>query len=117
MLEARTAGGFPTRRPKERPTTLPLRAKRGDSLESIALPSAESPGFLHLPRLEPSAFLTGRSPVTGINICGVETLAFGKPPDVVASNLATKTIETTVNMDVSAFVRMLAKNWVQLCGR
>src|SRR6185436_305115 len=39
MLEARTAGRFPTRRPKERPTTLPLTVKRGVGMESIALPS------------------------------------------------------------------------------
>src|SRR5450759_2184663 len=38
MLDARTAGQFPTRRRKQRPTTLPLRAKRGDRLESITLP-------------------------------------------------------------------------------
>jgi hypothetical protein len=109
MRDARTAGRFPTRRPKERPPTLPLTVKRGDRLESIALPSAESPGFLHLPRLQAAAFLTGRPPVNGINICGSETLAFGKPPDKVASDLGTKTIQTTVNIDVPAFVRLLAK--------
>jgi hypothetical protein len=34
---------------------------------------------------------------------------FGKSPDKVASNLGTKTIQNTVNIDVAAFVRMLAK--------
>lgn len=109
MLEARTAGGFPTRRPKERLPTLPLGVKRGDGFESIALPSLESPGFLHLPRLQAAAFLTGHAPANGISICGSETFVFGKPPDKVASDLGVKAIQTTVNMDVPAFVRMLAK--------
>jgi hypothetical protein len=109
MLEARTAGKFPTRRPKKRPTTLPLTVERGDGLESIDLPSSESPGFLQLPRLEATAFLSGRAPVNGVTICGSEILVFGTAPDKVASELGTKTIQTTANMDVIAFVRMLAK--------
>jgi hypothetical protein len=109
MHEARTAGQFPTRRPKQRPRTLPLKVKRGDSLESIALPSDESPGFLHLPKLDRAAFLTGRAPVYGVTVVGVEILYFGKRPDDVATTLGADTIEATVNVDVAAFVRMLAK--------
>jgi hypothetical protein len=33
---------------------------------------------------------------------------FGRPPDEVASDLGANTIQTTVNMDVAAFVRLLA---------
>lgn len=109
MREARTAGGFPTRRPKERLATLPLTVKRGDELKSIRLPSAESPGFLHLPRFEAAAFLVGRPPVNGIRVCGTETLVFGRPPREVVSALKTKAIQDTANFDVACFVRMLAK--------
>jgi hypothetical protein len=109
MLEARTAARFPTRRPKERPTTLPLMAKRGDQMESVALSSVQSPGFLHLPIFEPPAFLSGRTPVSGINVCGLETLVFGRPPDKLAVDLGTNTIQTSVNIDVPSFVRMIAK--------
>jgi len=109
MLDARTAGGFPTRRPKERPTTSSLEIKRGDRLESIELPSTELPGFLQLPLLKPAAFLTGRPPVKGVEIIGPETISFGKKPEEVASTFGTDTLRTTVNVDATAFVRMLAK--------
>jgi hypothetical protein len=109
ILEARTAGGFPTRRPKERPSTFPLSVEHGEGLKPVALPSVASPGFLHLPRLEAAGFLTGRPHVNGINVCGIETLVFGKAPDQVVSDLGTKTIQTTVNIDVASFVRMISK--------
>ena len=81
MLDARTAGRFPTRRPKERPTTSTLEIKRGNDFESIELPSAESPGFLQLPKLKAAAFLNGKPPVKGVEIVGVEMMGFGKRPD------------------------------------
>jgi hypothetical protein len=109
MREGRTAGRFPTRRPKERPTTLPLSIKRGDEMESIALAPVESPGFLQLPMLESAAFLVGRPPVNGLIPCGSELLGFGKPPDKVAADLKTTTIQTSAKIDLAAFIRMLAK--------
>lgn len=109
MLEARTAGKFPTRHPKKRLATLPLAVKRGDEMEAITLPSAESPGFLHLPRLDRAAFLAGRPPVSGVNVCGTETLVFGKSPDEVVADLGAKAIQSAATLDVASFVRMLAK--------
>lgn len=109
MLEARTAGQFATRRPKERPLTLPLKVKRGDHLEAIALPSDESPGFLQLPILDQPAFLTGRPSVSGVTLVGMDTLYFGRRPDDTLAALRTDSIQTTVTIDVTAFVRMLAK--------
>jgi hypothetical protein len=109
MRDARTAGRFPTRRPKERPATIPIKVKRGDRLESVELPSNESPGFLHLPKLDKAAFLDGRPPATGVSIVGTETLYFGKRPEDVAAVLGTNTLEMTANIDVPAFARMLAK--------
>jgi hypothetical protein len=109
MREGRTAGRFPTRKPKERPTTLPLSIKRGNEMECITLPPVESPGFLQLPMLESAAFLVGRPPVNGIVPCGSELLAFGKPPDKVAADLNTTAIQTSAKIDLAAFIRMLAK--------
>ncbi len=109
MLDARTAGGFSTRRPKKRPTTSSFEIKRGDRFESIELPATESPGFLQLPILKLAAFLTGRPPVKGVEIIGIETIGFGKKPEEVASTAGTDTLRTTVNLDATAFVRLLAK--------
>jgi hypothetical protein len=39
----------------------------------------------------------------------LETLVFGRPPDKLAVDLGTNTIQTSVNIDVPSFVRMIAK--------
>jgi hypothetical protein len=59
--------------------------------------------------LKPAAFLTGQPPVKGVEIIGLETIGFGKRPEEVASAVGTDTLRTTVNLDATAFVRMLAK--------
>jgi hypothetical protein len=109
MLNARATGQFPTRRPKQRPKSIPLEVKRGDRVESIDLPLSESLGLLQLPRLQPCSFLAGRPPVNGAIIVGLETIGFGKPPEDVAANLGAKELTDRVTVDVPAFVRMLAK--------
>ncbi len=57
----------------------------------------------------PSYWRRAGPPVEGVVINGHETIVFGKSPADVASALGTKTIESRVNIDVSAFARMLAK--------
>jgi hypothetical protein len=76
---------------------------------TVHLPLEEAPGFLHLPKLAPAAFLSGQPPVNGTSICGSQTLYFGKPPEKVAASLGTKGITSTSNLDVPAFARILAK--------
>jgi hypothetical protein len=109
MRDARTVGRFPTRRPEERPSTISHGIKRGDHIETVELPLDKSCGLLQLPQLERPAFLQGGSPVTGVNIIGFETMAFGKGPGEVVSVLGTGTFTITVTVDATAFVRMLAK--------
>jgi hypothetical protein len=109
MLDARTAGSFPTRHRKDRPTTISYEIKRGIQFESIDVPVTESTGLLQLPMLQPPAFLNGRPPIRGTNIIGFETIAFGKRPDEVLSTVGTNAFRATVNIDAHAFVRMLAK--------
>jgi hypothetical protein len=109
MRDARSAGSFPTRHPKARPTTISYEIKRGNYFESIEIPIAVATGFLQLPILQPPAFLNGRLPVRGTNIIGFETIAFGKRPDEVISAVGTDALRATVSIDASAFVRMLAK--------
>lgn len=109
MRDARTTGNFPTRRPKERPKSLSLEIEDNGVFEEIEIISHKHPGFLHLPILQPPSILTGQKTETGVTICGVETLYFGKNPNEVAKNLKIKTMRDSFNWDVTAFARMLAK--------
>ena len=109
MHNARIAGKFPTRRPKERPATIPIQIKVGDRFESVQLPSADAFGMLVLPKLERAAFLDGKPATQGVKVVGTQMIGFGKSPEELAKSLNTKTLQSTANVDVTAFVRMLAK--------
>jgi hypothetical protein len=109
MHDSRAVGGFPTRRPKERPKVIHYQVEREDNFITAELPLSMASGFLHLPKLQRASFLCGGGPVKGVSVVGLETITFGKSPEEVASTLGTKTIRTTVNMDATSFARMLAK--------
>jgi hypothetical protein len=109
MHDARTAGRFPTYHPRKRPATVPIDIKKEGRFETVQLPSSESLGIVQLPNFERAAFLAGQIPVSGINVSGVQTIGFGKSPEEVASALVVKTLQVIIKVDVSAFVRMLAK--------
>lgn len=109
MLDARTAGGYPTRRPKKRPQSLPLQIERDGAFEQVELMPKEHPALLVLPLLDPPGVLAGRKHGAGVSICGYETIYFGKNPAHVAKGLGVKTIRTTHNWDVTSFARLLAK--------
>jgi|HubBroStandDraft_6_1064221.scaffolds.fasta_scaffold223916_4 hypothetical protein len=109
MHNARIVAGFQTRRPKQRPKTIPVQTKRGFRFETVDLPITESTGFLQLPVMETGAFLVGKPPVQGVIVKGNQTIAFGKPPKETAAALGTKALQITSNIDVPAFARMLAK--------
>ncbi len=109
MGDARVAGEFPTRHPKDRPTTIQIGIKRKGRFEPVSIPASEALGVIQLPKFERAAFLAGKPPVKGINIIGVETIGFGKSPKEVASALRVKALQTTAEIDAFAFVRMLAK--------
>jgi hypothetical protein len=109
MLDARVAGSFQTRHPKKRPKTISIQIKRGETFETVGLSLAEASGFMFLPKFaSPSLISTGHA-TTGVTLVGTQTLVFGKSPQDVASNLGTKTLQSTANIDVGSFVRMLAK--------
>lgn len=117
MLEARAVGKFPTRRPKERPTTIPLTIGTGEHAQLIELGLADAPGFLHLPLLTPAAYLAGQPAATGVNICGNQVLYFGKPPTDVAASLGTKTLTSTFTLDVIGLRADARQNRLQFGGR
>ena len=109
MLSGRVAGNYPTRRPKQRPKSLPLQVEKHGEFETIALPVQEHPALLMLPLLKPSGILKGQAYTTGTTVSGYETLYFGKNPVDVVRELGVKTLRTTENWDISSFVRLLAK--------
>jgi hypothetical protein len=109
MRDARTAGGFQTRRPKDRPATIPISIKQDGQFKSVQVPSSEAFGMLMLPKLGPAAFLAGGPPAQGVNIVGTQMIGFGKHPKELAESLDTKTLQGTAKVDATSFVRMLAK--------
>lgn len=109
MYPARIVGRFPTRRPKKRPTELPLRVLRGDDATDESLPIAEHPGILVLPLLSPPHEIYGGPTPTGASVVGLETLVFGKNVvDIIRDREATG-IQGQTDLDVTAFGRLLAK--------
>jgi hypothetical protein len=109
MRDARVTGGFPTRRPQERPQTLPLQIERDGVFEEMQLPSAQHPALLILPLLYPAGVLTGRDLKTGTSCAGYETLYFGADPVSVGKKLGATSIRTSVDWDLTSFARLLAK--------
>ncbi len=109
MEDARVAGGFPTRRPKERPTSIPIQIKRDGNLESVQLPTSEALGMLVLPKLDRNAFLAGKPATHGVKVVGTQMISFGTQPKDVATALNTRTLQSTAHVDATSFVRMLAK--------
>lgn len=109
MLEARTTGGFPTRRPKKRPRSLPLEIGRDGVFQTVELTPNSHPGLLLLPLFAPPGVLVGRETGTGVVITGMETLGFGKHPSQVAQETKATTIRSTASLDVTSFARLLAK--------
>lgn len=109
MLSARTIGGIPTRRPKERPKTLPLEIKREGTYEATEMFPDEHPGLLHLPILEPPGFFVGRNAKNTLTVLGIETIQFGQNPYTLAKKLNVTAIRSTTDLDIWAFAQLLAK--------
>jgi hypothetical protein len=110
MLPARTVAGLPSRRPKDRQTSLSMEIEGPNGFESVEVPIAEFPAILHLPTLPPPRFLCGQVEKTGIDLCGLDTIGFGKEPrDVAEAFETTKIRHTQTDYALSDFVRLLAK--------
>lgn len=110
MYEARVAGNFPTRRPKERPTHLSLLHGVGAGEKNRTdVPAREHPGFMHLPLLRKAGALDGREHSVGLTIEGFETLLFGQHPQETLSRLGSTEIQVTAQYRGSEFARLLAK--------
>ena len=109
MLDARAAGRFPSRRPKDSPSTIRLEIGQQGALQSVELPVSRSPGILQLPILSRPAFLEARPPLTTVEVVGKETIGFGRSPRELLAELGATDLKVTTQVDVWSFVRMLAK--------
>lgn len=78
-FDARVVGNFPSRRKMDRPTKLKAKLLTADdSVVEKEIGVSEMPAFLTLPTFAPATALSGKPPVRGVNIVGIETLHFGK---------------------------------------
>lgn len=109
MGTARITANFPTRRGKERPTSRTVTLLRGENLQAITGPSAEVPALLQLPTLATAGILTGSTATRGVNVVGMETIAFGPRPDEFVLKHSATGLRQSDDLDVTAFARMLAK--------
>jgi hypothetical protein len=109
MLPARSVGGFPTRRPKERPKSFPLQIQRGEEFVEEQFSVEDYPALLMLPRLAPSGYLHNRAAKAGVEIVGQETISFGKPPVEAIAGAGGRAMKLNMKWDVSAYARLVAK--------
>ncbi len=109
MLAARAVARLPTRRPKDRPKSLRMDVGDQDNLNGVELPIDSFPALLQLPLLPIPSFLTGQQFKKGVDICGLDTISFGKDPRQAARELGVTTVQQTCNFDATSFIRLLAK--------
>ncbi len=109
FLAARVRGGYKTRRPKERPKTLPVDVLQGGKVVAKEVQVPDHPAVLTLPLFPPASFLTNQEIVEGITVTGRETLRFGDEPKLLFQRLNAETLRITDNVPVFSFARMLIK--------
>jgi hypothetical protein len=109
MLSARTVGGLPTRRPKERPTSFEMEVGEAEDLRTVEFSVDNFPAFLQLPHFAAPGFFGGLPFKSGLVVCGFDTIHFGKDPKELAEEQGFKTIRQSTTIKATDFARMLAK--------
>lgn len=110
MYKARVVGNFPSRRKKDRPSTLSTRLiTRDDNVVEHPIPVEEAPAFLFLPKFARASILNNQLPVSGITITGQETLHFGKNIEELIHNHNAKGIQFSSQVQATEFAKLLAK--------
>lgn len=109
MREARAVAGYPTRRPRERPTEIEFRALSGDSVVPAVRSREDAPAFFLLPMFEPPRYMSGQSYGTGVNICGVETIHFGADPREVVDELGADGFQVHQTVPATELAQLIAK--------
>lgn len=110
MYEARVVGNFPSRRKKDRPSTLRTKLiSREDKVVEHDLPVGEAPAFLILPMFARATILNNQPPARSMNIIGLETLHFGKDVEELVRGHDAKGIEFDAQIQATEFAQLLAK--------
>jgi hypothetical protein len=110
MSEARSVGNLPSRRKKNRPTSVATTLiQRDESTAQLDVPVAKALAFLLMPIFEPVSFVYGPGPRMGARITAIETLKFG--PDFQGFLVDHKAVGISgkVRIDVISFAKLLAK--------
>jgi len=110
MYEARVVGNFPSRRKKDRPSTVrtKLISHEGKVVEHV-LPVGKAPAFLILPMFPPATILNNQPPAKGMNIIGLEALHFGEDAEELLRRRDAKGIRFGARIQATEFARLLAK--------
>ncbi len=109
MHRVRTVASFPTRHPKERPTSVPITIFGREGKKTVSIPVADALAFVHLPVFKRAAFLEPRSYNSGIDVVRLETIGFGQPPDQLAKALGANRLQDSNTIDAVSFARMIGK--------
>ena len=109
MAAARAVAGFPTRRPRERPSTVPVTLKRGSDAETHHVPLGSATALLPLPRFDTIGLFSGRPMGGDILLIGQETIRFGVDPQLMAASLGPGDVVLHGKWEIIPFARMLAK--------
>lgn len=103
--------GLPTRRPKKRRTTFPVRVRHGVDWQEVEVPLSQYAAVGAFPRFPPPGFTVGREPGEPIPI--TYTAVALAPRDGLGMDLARRAgvdaVEQTITTYPVDFMRMLAK--------
>jgi hypothetical protein len=110
LLAPRTALNLRTRRPSERPTSLPLLKRSGETTSVVDVPVSEHPTYLALPIFDLPAHLRGdSSPNLKVVTPGVVSISVSAATMQMAAEKFGENAGVQVTLDIYAFARMLAK--------
>ena len=109
MLPARTVGGFPTRRPRQRPSKFNLEAEIAGKDEVLSIDTEDFPAILQLPVFRPPGILEGRDDGKQFSVVGVHTIRFGDHPLALFKQLLAKRIKWKSAIPIGPFTQFLAK--------
>jgi hypothetical protein len=108
LARTRARLNLKTRRPK--PVTTVFKVDQGFGLQKTERDAKMFAGINVLPVFEPPAFLIGQKSEGGVKVCALDHLNLGNPIPIISVEKTTQVkIEYTLNLDVNAFARMIAK--------
>lgn len=109
LLPVRAAAKFKTRRPRNRPSTFPMKVIQQGQEHLRNVPIEDHLTLLVLPLLPPPAYADERPYTMGIEIIGRETILFGDEPAEIMRRFNAEGLSVSMNYQYVEFVRMIGK--------